>query len=98
MFIQSLLPLQPSPSPPLYLFSAAAARRSADFQSVSPLPLGGASYILYFGVFMRIGGSIPKGLHHAAQGCEERATLGATFLRPINPERVAAQPTTDTPS
>ena len=47
---------------------------------------------------MRIGGSIPKGLHHAAQGCEERATLGATFLGPINPERVAAQPTTDTPS
>src|SRR5437867_12493343 len=47
---------------------------------------------------MRIDGSIPKGLHHAAQGCEERATLGATFLGPINPERVAAQRTTDTPS
>src|SRR5439155_8983481 len=36
-------------------------------------------------------GSIPKGLHLSAQGCEERATLGETNNNPINPERVAAR-------
>src|SRR3989441_9329405 len=35
-------------------------------------------------------GSIPKGLHLSAQGCEERATLGETNNNPINPERVVS--------
>ena len=32
--------------------------------------------------------SIPKGLHHSAQGCEERATLGIRVLTVLNPERL----------
>src|SRR5713226_1917848 len=35
---------------------------------------------------------IPKGFRPKAQGCEERATLGAQWGRRFNPERVAASP------
>jgi len=34
--------------------------------------------------------TIPKGLNHPAQGCEERATLGKAGKRGINSERVAS--------
>jgi len=36
------------------------------------------------------GSAIPKGLNHAAQGCEERATLGKRSNQFTNPERVVA--------
>ena len=32
----------------------------------------------------------PTGLHHPAQGCEPRATLGHPITSPANPERVTA--------
>ena len=36
---------------------------------------------------------IPTGLHHSAQGCEERATLGVRPPNALNPERVEANRT-----
>jgi REP element-mobilizing transposase RayT len=37
---------------------------------------------------MMVSSSIPTGLHHTAQGCEERATLGWLGNNSHNPERV----------
>src|SRR6185369_10641213 len=41
--------------------------------------------------------SIPKGLRHSAQGCEERATLGLRQDQGINPNGVATRGITSEP-
>ena len=63
--------------------------------AVSKAPkLNTINFSLLLGATVRkTSGSIPTGLHHVAQGCEERATLGSKVWVSINPERVAAEDT-----